>query len=50
MGPDGNPRYLDGGQMLLVLLWLFSDWITLLVEVCDQAPRRPGHQRGQRRC
>ena len=41
IGPDGNPRYLDGGQMPLVLLRLFSDGITLLVEVWDQAPGVP---------
>jgi hypothetical protein len=41
VGPDGNPRYLDGGQMPLVTLRLFSDGITLLVEVHDQAPGQP---------
>jgi serine/threonine-protein kinase RsbW len=40
MGPDGNPRYI-GGRMPVVRLNLFSDGITLLVEVCDQAPGRP---------
>jgi anti-sigma regulatory factor (Ser/Thr protein kinase) len=40
-GPDGNPRYLDGGRMPLVILRLLSDGAALLVEVRDQAPGAP---------
>lgn len=42
MGPDGNPRYIDGWRMPVVRLRLSSDGIRLLIEVHDEVPgRRP---------
>jgi len=41
MGPDGNPRYIDGWRMPVVTLRLLSDGVQLLAEVHDQAPGRP---------
>jgi hypothetical protein len=40
IGLDGDPLYIDG-QMPVVTLRLFSDGITLLIEVHDRAPGRP---------
>ncbi len=38
--PGGNPRDLNG-RMPLILVRLFSDGVTLLIEVHDQAPGVP---------
>ena len=40
IGLDGDPICI-GGRMPVVTLRLFSDGITLLIEVCDQAPGQP---------
>jgi hypothetical protein len=40
VGLDGDPLYI-GGQMPVVTMRLFSDGITLLIEVHDRAPGRP---------